>query len=1518
MEARHIAQGIKEGAINKFRYLYNRDPNDEEMAEIERIKDDSYSTALALESTILGISNSLMFGKALRSMFRAAEINRGLAKTGTLAREFVERQGLKFAGGKYVLSEAEQALAKSGFKQTLWSGTKTLTGAALVEGVWEEGLQFATEVGVAKYYADKLDNELFKLNYATIPDVLASAKYAIKQQFTSVEGLESMILGALSAVGIVGARRMLTGKREEQAKNKFMEYLNDTSAFSTLRERLPLLFQQANAARELDNSIDQGDFVGQKLAKDKTFFYNALSRAQKGAIDVFIDELNTIAEMSDEEFESAFGKPENGLDKRKFIDSLIEEAKKIDGAYKIIDSTMPNPFVFREDPKDEKQIEENRKYLAFEQLKADVTRAFYNTEKYTRENLELDNKIKEALGNTVSAEELVKMYTKEGVQNEKDRVQQEIKNKEQQKQAVLAAKDPITNKVDTRALLEIENQIKSLKKYEALLDESLNKKTPSVELLHAFATQYLFNNTTPEISYSQFVPIQSDLMQYLANKIEIGKSVAVYSYAQDKNNIGKLLEKNLKQQEQIDEALLRAVENDILEERKEERVLEEKAALEAEEVKPDELVPIPHTYSIFRGSFDINFDPNTKKYIVTHPYLEGKTLQFDTREEALKAVKDERQIHLYQDTKLQNFYIKVGNYYKKINIKKFLDDLVYNIELNNSLLKQSLKNTKSAEVGEVTANEPHKVPLNILFSSTVVPEPGTTIPAYHKIFTLAINELDKNQATGVGLMLITKNNEKAYGLTVATELEAQGVKDPIVAVLVKQDPDTKNLHFVKQDGSIGERVTYDSKIEIPSSLIAYTVLHDPSLTWKNGEEKYKVSTEEEDPGTELTNWLKKRQSILANNQAMVYDIVVRRNLTEDAEDIVKLSKAKDFKFSKTERAEIVKGVSLPENTYYIIANNTLYVYQPDKVSDTRAEEIYSSLIHFNLPVDTSKLDPDDLTVTSAPAARKSVSETVYFTEKPTENSISIDYKEGIVTIGNKKFSFSELEKNRQQVIDAIKELTYVIPENPEAIALKVRGKIVASTNNDFTYAVLRHLGSNNNRPGGRGTRARNRKANQATSQAAQQATAQQATQPTSQAAPEIEGKKAEIENRIKTIDSLIHNALETKDNYLNWSNVRDNSDTIQFQEAVKFLESQFNSAASIKILTEKDIEDLWSSHKVGRNKETKEKVIPLLIEKSEKLAELRALEEQYKAEEQQPTEQATPQASQQAAQQPSSKTALGAKLLAPDILTQKELEDKNLVETVELEGSELQEDVENFFQVGTEKTMNLFSDKISDSEFARKINNKSPEEKLDIISLKAAINNGLGIREGINEFFGKINYDSPVVYKFKFSYSQQKGIKIEDKSVSYINIKDDTLYNSVNNRLSSYLKNIEEFNKQVNEDGYFVLLGAYGHEDAANSFSSEATKELIDSKKIKFIDTESGKECDSPGGPAPQAAAGMAIGGITLGGEWEIVKEFVGPSHAKGGINITVGENGVRITKQDDSEFKAEYGLVIPASDFEQ
>ena len=47
------------------------------------------------------------------------------------------------------------------------------------------------------------------------------------------------------------------------------------------------------------------------------------------------------------------------------------------------------------------------------------------------------------------------------------------------------------------------------------------------------------------------------------------------------------------------------------------------------------------------------------------------------------------------------------------------------------------------------------------------------------------------------------------------------------------------------------------------------------------------------------------------------------------------------------------------------------------------------------------------------------------------------------------------------------------------------------------------------------------------------------------------------------------------------------------------------------------------------------------------------------------------------------------------------------------------------------------------------------------------------------------------------------------------------------------------------------------------------------------------------------------------GGKWEIIKDLKNyPSHEKGGVDLTIGKNGVNI-KNGDTQFTAEHGLVI-------
>jgi len=51
---------------------------------------------------------------------------------------------------------------------------------------------------------------------------------------------------------------------------------------------------------------------------------------------------------------------------------------------------------------------------------------------------------------------------------------------------------------------------------------------------------------------------------------------------------------------------------------------------------------------------------------------------------------------------------------------------------------------------------------------------------------------------------------------------------------------------------------------------------------------------------------------------------------------------------------------------------------------------------------------------------------------------------------------------------------------------------------------------------------------------------------------------------------------------------------------------------------------------------------------------------------------------------------------------------------------------------------------------------------------------------------------------------------------------------------------------------------------------------------------------------------------FTKGGKWEIIKDLKGyPTHKEGGVDLTIGKDGVKI-KNGDTEFTAKHGLVIP------
>ena len=61
-----------------------------------------------------------------------------------------------------------------------------------------------------------------------------------------------------------------------------------------------------------------------------------------------------------------------------------------------------------------------------------------------------------------------------------------------------------------------------------------------------------------------------------------------------------------------------------------------------------------------------------------------------------------------------------------------------------------------------------------------------------------------------------------------------------------------------------------------------------------------------------------------------------------------------------------------------------------------------------------------------------------------------------------------------------------------------------------------------------------------------------------------------------------------------------------------------------------------------------------------------------------------------------------------------------------------------------------------------------------------------------------------------------------------------------------------------------------------------------------------------------KAKDGMREVSFYEGFEWKVVKDLKGhPSHAKGGVDVEITDNGVMLSRKD-GKIKAKHGLVIP------
>lgn len=285
-----------------FKNMYDRNPNQSEMAEFKSSISDMSNSIFLANMGIVGLSNYLLLGKYLGvdTGFASKYIPglKGVSNTYRGSKSFVDRY-LFGLGTKKVAGDAGrlQTVKANLFQKslaTVWNVSKR----PISEGVWEEGMQ-----GVAQRMGEDFIRSRYDKTYLdATSSIVDSFSKAIAEQFTTKEGLKEIGIGALIG-GLFGARNGAFGlyerRNKERTINTDVEKFNSNNAFTSqsvkdsmrnlaefnaqmndpesdyyskfeLSDRMGMLEDTANNFRSMVKSLDESELASEMKVDEET------------------------------------------------------------------------------------------------------------------------------------------------------------------------------------------------------------------------------------------------------------------------------------------------------------------------------------------------------------------------------------------------------------------------------------------------------------------------------------------------------------------------------------------------------------------------------------------------------------------------------------------------------------------------------------------------------------------------------------------------------------------------------------------------------------------------------------------------------------------------------------------------------------------------------------------------------------------------------------------------------------------------------------------------------------------------------------------------------------------------------------------------------------------------------------------------------------------------------------------------------------------------------------------------
>lgn len=896
VESREGYRKIKEELIDAYKFEnLNREPDAAAMQEIEDYARAGMNTRFGINMALLTASNTLMFGNLYKSM-----INGGTGATAGAITSVGELGKIGLAEGSLDVFEKKAATSLAG---RVWDSVRPRVATMFSEGVFEEGSQFAAERGTYDYYTRKYKSASNKEEWDGINEVIKSTVYGMNQQYGTQEGIENMLIGALTGLVVGGGQSLYDnykGKGTDARLANAINVVNQYGLTNNLKQMYDSTVTSAGISKDMEAANLAGDVFKFKNLQEDQFFNFVQSRVPSGMHDVTIEQLKMLKDLDQAEFQKLFQLDWNATNKatvNEYVDNLITKANEIKDTTELIDRNFKNPFKNKPDFNNIDTVIEAGNYNTFEDYKTDL--AYYATT-----NKSVDNRLNAIQRSVnsiypVSNDMLQQLTSKEGLEELRDYYEQKAASLNKTVTDYTSPADRKINRDQVKALRTASEQIGIELNRSGKLDDKTFEKILNFEL----------NGQSTATDSSIPIGSASELLNYGVDINRLNERKQKASKAYDELTTKEGFEKYFEQAQKM------AADADAV------VTQEEDAANQPEEA---ELPKVETGYEFInkggqkeaiqegREYTKVTFDKakvnkiDEDRFEVTAP--NGQVSYYKTQEAADNAA-EEINDKISDLTKFkvlglnENGTIKVedsnGNIqnvstdelvgYEKIQsdqekLQKFADDI------NKEQAEIELNSGNVATVDSsipVRLDEGKLKDANILFESTTSQSEGDNfIPKPHQARAI---EFLNNVATfpnrpRIKAILVTPNQENALGLDGLAEMQygkpLADVADAtnidtglVVAVYVEQDGD--NVYFVDKEGKRVAKV----REKMDMSKVVFNTMPTTETRYADKSPRYRAD-QKDLAEAKAAGWKEIRTKLFVAPGYKVYDFTVSNGIPE--------------------------------------------------------------------------------------------------------------------------------------------------------------------------------------------------------------------------------------------------------------------------------------------------------------------------------------------------------------------------------------------------------------------------------------------------------------------------------------------------------------------------------------------------------------------------------------------------------------------------------------------------------------